>query len=263
MPAYVDTDGLRGLGAKIVAFFAGNAALGEPTHRATIAMLDPDRGELLALVAGETITERRTAAVSVVATQRLAARPRGHHAVLGAGLQGHAHVRAFVDAGLVESLTVWSRTPENGLALVDYARTLGIADARLSPTPSDAVRGADVITAVTSTTDPLLLGADLANGVHVNAVGSCTPERRELASDVVGRAAVFVDSRDAALRESGDILIAMRELDCTDLITAELGQMIAEPERSAHTREITVFKSLGLGIEDVICAAYVLAHADA
>ena len=258
MPAYVDTGDLRGLGAKIVAFFPGNAELDEPTHRATIAMLDPARGELLALVAGETITERRTAAASVVATQRLAAAPRGRHAILGAGLQGHAHLTAFADAGLVESLAVWSRNGANAEALVTYARTLGIADARVSVSPVEAVRDADVVTAVTSASEPLLASGNLRDGVHVNAVGACTPERRELASDVMARAAVFVDSRDAALRESGDVLIAIRELDRKDLIAAELGEMLADPVRSAQTGEITVFKSLGLGIEDVICAAYVL-----
>ena len=142
MPAYVDTGDLRGLGAKIVAFFPGNAEFDEPTHRATIAMLDPDRGELLALVAGETITERRTAAVSVVATQRLAARPKGRHAILGAGLQGHAHLTAFADAGMVESLSIWSRNGAHAEALVAYARTLGIADARVSASPAEAVHEA-------------------------------------------------------------------------------------------------------------------------
>jgi ornithine cyclodeaminase/alanine dehydrogenase-like protein (mu-crystallin family) len=258
MPAYVDTGDLRGLGAKIVAFFPGNAEFDEPTHRATIAMLDPDRGELLALVAGETITERRTAAVSVVATQRLAARPKGRHAILGAGLQGHAHLTAFADAGMVESLAVWSRNGAHAEALVAYARTLGIADARVSASPAEAVHEAGVVTTVTSTIDPILAAGDLPGAVHVNAVGACTPERRELASDVIARAAVFVDSRDAALRESGDVLVAMRELDRTDLIEAELGDMLADPDRSARTAATTVFKSLGLGIEDVICAAYVL-----
>ena len=115
---------------------------------------------------------------------------------------------------------------------------------------------------MTSTVDPLLSGADLAQGAHINAVGSCTPERRELASDVVARAAVYVDSRDAALRESGDVIIAMRELGRNNLITAQLGEMIADPASRARNVAITIFKSLGLGIEDVICAAYVLAHAD-
>ncbi len=170
-------------------------------------------------------------------------------------------LRAFADAGVVESLAVWSRNAVAAEALAGEARMLGIVEARAFSSPAESVREADVVTTVTSTTEPLLTAADVPDGVHINAVGSCTPERRELASDVMARAAVFVDSRDAALRESGDVLMAMRELDRADLITAELGAMIADCDRPAQTGAITVFKSLGLGIEDVICAAYVLAHA--
>ncbi len=263
MPAYVDTGTLSGLGAKLVAFFPNNGARGKPTHRATIAMLDPGDGELLGLVAGETITERRTAAVSVVATQRLAAKPVGRYAILGSGVQGHAHLAAFHDAGSIEALAIWSPNAANAEALAQVARSLGVRDVRVAATPATAVRDADVVVTATSTTEPLIAGGALRAGVHVNAVGSCVPQRRELESTVMARAAVYADSRDAALRESGDVLIAMRELGRDDLITAELSAMVAEPTRAALTgsADITVFKSLGLGIEDVICAAYVLAHA--
>ena len=257
------TGSLRGLGAELVAFFPANGIYGKPTHRATIAMLDPERdGELLGLVAGETITERRTAAVSVVATQRLASKPKGRYGILGSGVQGHAHLVAFADAGLIESLSVWSPNAANAEKLANRARTLGIADARVAATPSGAVRDADAAVVATSTTEPLVTGADVRPCAHLNAVGACVPQRRELASSVMARAAVFVDSRDAALRESGDVLFAMRDLDRDDLITAELSAMLAAPERNAlDGKETTVFKSLGLGIEDVICAAYVLQHA--
>ncbi len=263
MPAYVEADGMRALGAKLVAFFPGNAARGKPTHRATVAMFDPDDGELLALVAGETITERRTAAASVVATQRLAAKPAGRYAILGSGVQGRSHLVAFADTGSIESLTLWSPNASHAEALARRARELGIAATRVCATPAEAVRDADVVVTATGTTDPIVAGSDLKAGAHVNAVGACVPQRRELAGDVLARAALFVDSRDAALRESGDILLAMNELRRSDLVTAELGEMLAAPDRPVLDRPdaISVFKSLGLGIEDVICAAYALAHA--
>lgn len=263
MPAYVDTGALTGLGAKLVAFFPENGSRGKPTHRATIAMLDPYDGELLGLVGGETITERRTAAVSVVATHRLARKPKGRYAILGSGVQGRSHLIAFNDAGLVETLAIWSPNAGNAEALASVARSLGISGVRVAATPADAVRDTDVVVTATSTTEPLLASNALSAGVHINAVGSCVPQRRELESSVIARASVYADSRGAALRESGDILMAMRELGRDDLVTAELSAMIAEPERAAltGTADITVFKSLGLGIEDVICAAYVLKYA--
>jgi len=260
MPAFVETDGIRGLGAKLVAAFPGNAAHGKATHKATIALFDPNDGELLALVAGDTITERRTAAASVVATKRLAAKPAGRYAILGAGVQGRAHLEAFADAGLVRSLAVWSRDPAKAEALAKHARFLGISDARVASSPAMAVAEADVVVTATGTSEPLIAAGDVLHGSHVNAVGSCVPQRRELAADLLSRALVYVDSRDAALQESGDVLLAMRDIGRTDLIAGELGEMLAAPERDARAGNPTVFKSLGLGIEDVICAAYVLSR---
>ena len=261
MPAYVDANGLRGLGAKLVAVFPGNGARGLPTHRATIAMYDPADGALIALVGADAITERRTAAASVIATQRLALRPEGRYGILGSGVQGRAHIEAFHDAGLIRELSIWSRTAANAAALAEHARSIGIDDVRVGATPAESARDADVIVTATGAQEPILFAADVSAGVHVNAVGACIPRFRELDAGVIAQAAVYADSRDAALRESGDILLAMRDLGWSDAITAELGEMMADPGRPARSdRRITVFESLGLGSEDIICAAYVLQH---
>jgi ornithine cyclodeaminase/alanine dehydrogenase-like protein (mu-crystallin family) len=254
MPAYVDTGTIRALGAKMVCAFPQNAARGLPTHRATIVLFDPDTGELLARTAGDAITLRRTAAASVVATEALAARPRGTLAILGAGAQGRAHLEAFVDAELVTALRVWSRTPAAAVALAqaaaEYVGSVVIAD-----DPDEAVRGADVIVTATASAIPLFAAASVAPHAHINAVGACVPAHRELAGDLVGAAAFYADSKEGALRESGDLLLALPDAHAAAAhVRGELGAVLASGAPVAHDRP-TIYESLGLGVLDVACAA--------
>ncbi len=259
MPAFVRLDGLSGLGAKLVSVFPGNAARGLPTHRAVVLLCDPQNGAAVALVAAEGITERRTAAVSVVATERLAARPRGTLAILGAGVQGRAHLEAFIDAGPCAGLRVWSPTRARADALAREARDAGLA-VIVTGSPDEAVRGADVIVTATAALEPLFAACDVADGAHVNAVGACIPDRRELPPELVAEANVYVDSLAGAAAEAGDLILAARDLGRERIaIRAELGTMLADPERRDPPARVTIFESLGLGIEDVACAAYVLA----
>ncbi len=263
MPASVALDGLEGVGAKLVTFFPRNAAHGLPTHQAAVVLFDPRTGALRAFVAGETITERRTAAVSAVATQRLAARPRGTVAILGAGLQGRAHLDAFLDAGLVADLRVWSATRAHAERLAENARVRGVS-VEVAPTAAAAVSDADVIITVSASVEPLFAASDVRDGTHVNAVGACVPNRRELPATLLAEANLYVDSRDAAWREAGDLILAAAELGRERIVVrAELGEMLAEPERRDPPARVSVFKSLGLGIEDVACAAYALAALEA
>jgi alanine dehydrogenase len=260
MPASVALDGLEGVGAKLVTFFPRNGERGLPTHQAMVALFDTKTGALRALVGGETITERRTAAVSAVATQRLAARPRGVLAILGAGLQGHAHLSAFLDADLVTELRVWSTTRAHAESLADRARALKIP-VEVAANASSAVRSADVIVTVTAANEPLFPADAVADGAHVNAVGACVPNRRELPAALVAEANVYVDSLEAAWLESGDLLIAAQQLGRERIVVrGEIGEMLADPTRSDPPGRVTIFKSLGLGIEDVACAAFVLAR---
>lgn len=256
MPAALEA-GAGALGAKLVSAFPGNAEHGLATHQATIALFDPLTGALLALLGGATITELRTAAVSVVATETLAHEPRGVHAILGAGAQARSHLQAFAHAGLIEELRVWSRTPHHALALVQQASDLGVA-ATYASSPDDAVADAAVVTTVSASGTPLF-GADaLPRHAHVNAVGACVPERRELPGLLIARATIIVDSRAAALAESGDLLLAGHEGNFTPArIAAELGEVLAGKTTIARAEAPTVFISLGLGIEDVACAAWV------
>ena len=231
------------MGTKLVNLYPGNAGRGIPTHQAVIALFRAETGEPLAMMDGRLITEMRTAAVSAVAT-RLLSRPDAHRlAILGSGVQARAHFCALSLARSFDDVRVWSRNPQHAEA---YAKEIG---ARVT-SAEDAVRDADVVVTVTNSPEPVLRGRWLKPGVLVNAVGAVGTRNREL-DDEAMRGAVVVDSREAAARESGDVLLA------NATIYAELGELLAG-SRPLPQAEITVFKSLGLAVEDIAAARLVL-----
>jgi alanine dehydrogenase len=242
MPAYAGA-----LGAKLVTFYPENR--GVHTHHALILLFKAETGEPLAVLDGRLITEMRTAAASAVATDRLARTDAQVLAILGAGVQAASHLEALRRVRRFREVRVWS--PRRG---AEFAREHGVTAA---PSAEAAVRGADVIVTATSATTPVLAGAWLAPGAHVNAVGACRPDWRELDDELVRRARVIVDSREAAKVESGDVIAAGR-------IDAELGEVVAgtRPGRTSPG-EITLFKSLGVAVEDVVSADLVFRRARA
>ena len=244
------------LGAKLVVAMPHNAARGLPTHRAVILLLDPRTGEPHAWVSAEGLTGARTAAVSVVATKTLAARPRGVHAILGAGAQARAHVEAYARAALPDRLVVWSRDPSRAEALAAYARERGIAT-DVAHAADDAVRYADVITTCTAGAEPLFSADAIADGAHVNAVGACVATRRELPGSLVGAASLVVDDVAAARAEAGDVVLAVADGNASWEGVVTLGHVLD----GARTRagRVTVFVSLGVGVEDVAAAAAIVA----
>jgi ornithine cyclodeaminase len=191
-----------------------------------------------------------------VATRRLARRARGRHAILGAGAQGYAHLDAFARAGLLEDLRVWSRDRDRAGQLFAAARTLGIA-ARIADSADDAVRDADVITTCTASADALFDAASIADGAHVNAIGACVAEKRELPGRLVDESALVVDDVAAARAEAGDILLAVAEGAASWDGVVTLGETLLERATPRDGR-VSVFVSLGLGVEDVATAAAVL-----
>ena len=250
MPAYVDPqsspqgrpeggfiDGA--LGVKLVTFYPQNT--GVPTHHAVILLFKPETGEPLVTMDGTLITEERTAAVSAVATAHLARPDAAVLALIGSGVQARSHLRALRLVRHFREVRVWSPTHAAG-----FAREFGVTAA---PSAEAAVRDADVIVTATTSRTPVLHGAWLSPGAHVNAVGAPRPDWRELDDDLLQRARLYVDSRAAALKESGDVLAA-------DEIVAELGEVVtgSKPGRTSPD-EITLFKSVGLAIEDVATAA--------
>jgi len=239
MPAYADGGAL---GAKLVTFYPQN--VGIHTHHALIVMFKAETGEPLAVMDGRLITEMRTAAASAVATQRLARADASVLAILGSGVQAKSHLAALRHARSFKEVRVWS--PRNAPA---FAQRHGV---KAVATAADAVRGADVVVVAASSTTPILQGRWLAPGTHVNAIGATRPDWRELDDDLVTTARIFVDSREAALRESGDVIAARGEV-------VEIGAVVsgADPGRRS-AEELTLFKSVGVAVEDVAAAALVL-----
>jgi ornithine cyclodeaminase/alanine dehydrogenase-like protein (mu-crystallin family) len=234
MPAFA----AGALGAKLVTFFPGNTGI--HTHHALILLFRPETGEPLAILDGRLITEMRTAAVSAVATQCLARPDAAILAILGSGVQARSHLEALRLVRPLGEVRVWS--PRNGAA---FAERHGI---RASGSAEEAVRGADVVVVATSARTPVLQGAWLSPGAHVNAVGAVRPDWRELDDDTIRRARLYVDSREAATREAGDVIAAGEPY-------AELGEVVAgaRPGRQSAD-EITLFKSVGVAVADVAAA---------
>jgi alanine dehydrogenase len=255
MPAYLrDTRG-GALGMKSVTFFPGNAGGAHPTHLATVLLLDPATGALLALLDGRLITEMRTAAASAVSVDLLARPDARRLAILGSGVQARSHLRAVALVRPLASVRVWSRTVEHAARFA--AEMTGTAPCPIEPAGSatEAARGADLVVLATAAQEPVLGADSLEPGMHLCAVGSSTPDRRELYGAAVARCRVFVDSRAAARAEAGDLLLAEAEgLIGPGHTVAELGEVVNGAPGRRGAEEITLFKSLGLAVEDVAAA---------
>jgi len=231
-----------GLGLKAVTFYPSNAERGIPTHMATILLVDPGTGRPLAVMDGRLITEMRTAAVSAAATKLLASPDVKILAILGSGVQARSHAEALRLIRDFNEIHIWSPTREHAER---FAREIGAK----AMSGEEAVREADVVVTATSSKTSILRGAWLKPGCHVNAVGACRPDWRELDDDAMANV-VFVDSREGALKESGDIILSGAA------IHAELGEALAGkvPSRASET---TIFKSLGMAVEDIAAAILV------
>jgi alanine dehydrogenase len=272
MPAYLGSsaqtpaaESTEALGLKAVAFYPGNAEQHLPTHLATILLLDPGTGALRAVLDGRLITEMRTAAVSAAATDRLARPGAKVLALLGAGVQARSHIEALREVRAPAEVRVWSRSQASADRLASETRARFGHAAAVAASAEDAVRGADIICTVTGSTTPVLKGAWVSPGAHLNAVGAPRPEWRELDTDFVRRAKLFVDSRTAALTEAGDVIGPIREGAITEgHIAAEIGEVFAR-RRPGRERDgdITLFKSLGMAVEDVATARFAVARAQA
>jgi thiomorpholine-carboxylate dehydrogenase len=230
------------MGAKLVSFYPGNADTGVPTHLAMVLLFRPDTGQPLAVMGGRLITEMRTAAVSAAATRRLAASGSRVLALLGSGVQARAHLEALMQVRDFEEVRVWSRTAEHAERFAEQHK------ARAMPAEA-AVRGADVIVTATAAVQPILEGAWLKPGAHVNAVGSPRPDWRELDDPAMANT-LLVDSREAVLKESGDVILSKAK------IYAEIGEIFAGA-KEAPVSETTVFKSVGIAVEDIAAAKLV------
>jgi ornithine cyclodeaminase/alanine dehydrogenase-like protein (mu-crystallin family) len=246
-------------GLKAICVFPGNAKLGKDAHQGGVLLFSGETGELLALVNASAITAIRTAAVSAVATQLLAREDANELTIIGAGVQARSHLQAMACVRPIKRARVAARQPENARKFADEMQTKFPFPIDPVDNSESAVRGADMIVTVTTAREPVVKRDWVSSGTHINAIGTFSPAAREIDTATMAAATVFVDRRESALNEAGDYLIAAKEgIIGPEHIRAELGEVLtgAFPGRTSRD-EITLFKSLGLAIEDLAAAEHV------
>lgn len=257
MPGYRGGDD-PAFGVKIVCVFKENPARGKDTHQGLVSLFDGGTGEPLAFLNASAVTAIRTAAVSGLAT-RLLARPESSTlAIIGSGMQAATHLEAMAAVLPLQSVNVASRRPEHARRFAAASGVLYRFPIFACDTAKEAVEGADVVVTVTSSAEPVVRREWIAPGCHINAVGSSVAKARELESALVAAGSLFVDRRESAENESGDYLVPLREgLITPDHIRGEIGDLLTGrvPGRRSP-EEITIFKSLGLALEDVAVAQH-------
>jgi len=263
MPAYVRGGPGASLGAKLVTLFESNTARRLPTHLASIALLDPDTGALCALMDGRFITEARTAAVSAVTSRLLARKSASSLAIIGSGVQARSHLEALSRVHQLRQVTVWSPTEAHRDQFVAWCQTgvRHVSDTGLTPDvravdhAGEAIVGADLVVLATSSPTPVIESGWVKPGAHVMSIGACRPNWREMDPALVARARLFVDSRAAALVESGDVVMGIQEgRFAADHIRGEIGELLSGATGRTSDTDVTIFKSLGLAVEDVTAA---------
>jgi ornithine cyclodeaminase/alanine dehydrogenase-like protein (mu-crystallin family) len=265
-----DADGIMGLmpsyssgahaafGLKAICIFGGNAARGKDSHQGAVLLFSAESGELLAVINASAVTAVRTAAVSGVATHALAREDACELAVIGAGVQACSHVEAMSHVRRIRRCRVASRRIERARELADELSGSYAFPIEAVETVEAALSGADLIVTATNSAEAVVRREWVAEGAHLNAVGSCTPSTRELDTGVVAASSLFVDSVESTVNEAGDYLRAVRDgVVGPEHIRAELGEVLkgTKPGRTSND-EITLFKSLGLAVEDLAAARY-------
>jgi alanine dehydrogenase len=250
-------------GLKVVSIFPENRLRGDESHFGMVLLFETGTGRPIAHLDAASITAIRTAAVSAVATRLLARDDAGDLALLGAGVQARTHLAALREVRALRRVRVWSRRPESATRFAAEQGARYGLPVEAAPSAAAAVAGADLVCTVTSSHQPVLAGEWLQPGAHVNAVGASLASARELDSAAVARARLFVDRRESTVNESGDYLVPLREgLIAEDHIQGEIGDLLIgrlTGRRSAS--EITLFKSLGLAVEDLAAAHHVYRQA--
>jgi ornithine cyclodeaminase len=247
-------------GVKVISLFPANREHGYETHQGVVLLFEAEHGRPVAIVEASEITAIRTAAVSGVATRLLANPGADDLAIIGSGTQARTHLQAMLAVRPVRRVRAWSPTRERLEAFVAAAREEHDVEIEAVDAPEAAVRDASLICTVSGAAEPVVLGEWLAPGCHINAVGSALPSARELDAEAVRRARVFVDRRESALNESGDILLAIRDgaIDAGH-IAGELGEaLVGQVDGRTDSEQVTLFKSLGLAVEDVAAARAVV-----
>jgi len=257
MPAFSADKKMMGI--KVISAFSGNRKFGLSSHQGAVLLFESTHGQLQAIVDGDEITAIRTAAVSGLATKLLARDVVSTLAVLGSGTQAQQHVEAMLCVRKINSIKIWSREFSNAEELATQIfkehniTAIAVKDAK------DAIINADIICTTTASPTPVVLGEWIKKGAHINAVGSCTPTTRELDTAAIINAKLYTDKYESIYNESGDFIIPKKEgVINDDHVKGELGEVITGKKIGREAdNEITVFKSLGIAIEDIYAAGYV------
>ena len=245
-------------GLKAICVFPGNPAKGKDAHQGAVLLFSAETGELLAIENASAITAIRTAAVSAVAADLLARKDAGVVAIIGAGIQGRAHLEAIRQVRRLADVRVADKATERAEKFAEEARSRYSFSVAAMKSIESAVRGADMVITVTNSSEPVIRREWIAGGTYINAVGACTPAAREIDSRTVAASKLFVDNRAAILQESGDYLLALKDGAIgPDHIRGEIGELLigTKPGRTTD-KEIILFKSLGLAVEDLAAAEY-------
>ncbi|XP_039274203.2 ketimine reductase mu-crystallin-like [Styela clava] len=245
MPSYSTSSDT--LVTKLVSMYPDNAKKNLPTHICYITLFDPDTGALACLMDGELITAMRTAAASVVATQAIVSETPKTIAVLGSGVQARSHILAFNETYKLEKMKIWSRNHDNAQKLCEELKDSPLQNCK---SVEEAVCDSDVVITVTSATEPVLFEKWLKPGCHINCVGACRPTWRECDDECMQNSTVYVDSRESAENESGDVILSKCD------VYAEIGEILLK-QKPVQQGKFTFFKSLGIGLQDAAAAKLV------
>jgi ornithine cyclodeaminase len=265
MPAYLQHEGEEALAVKTVSVFPKNTGRNLPIIHGVVLVLEADTGRPAALLEGGSLTAIRTGAASGAGTDILARTDARVVALFGAGVQGRTQLEAVCTVRQIEKVLVYDPQPDTLHKFIDEMAGFGPVPADIKPaeSPREAVSNADVICCATTSNQPVFDDQDLNAGVHINGVGSYTPQMQEIPSQTVQRAALFVDFRNAALKEAGDIIQAIQAGFIDERhIQAELGEVISgERPGRANADQITFFKSVGVAVQDAVAARLALENA--
>jgi len=261
MPSYFGSR--KAMGVKVISVFPGNHGTQFDCHQGAVLLFETKNGQLLAIMDASEITSVRTAAVSGVATRLLAREDAHDLAILGSGVQARTHLDAMLKVRRIDKIRLWSRNFDHARGFAERESKRHNHSVIACKTAEEAVRGADIICTVTSSAQPVLSGDWVSDGAHINAAGAYGASARELDTTAVVRGRLFVDRRESTLNESGDFVIPYQERAIgMDHIRGEIGEILAEQVSGrGAANEITIFKSMGLAIEDLASASYIYEQA--
>jgi len=257
MPGYDKTSGVMGI--KLISVFHGNRDKGYPSHQGVVILFDADNGQPLMIFDASEITALRTAAASALATKLLAREDASLLSIIGSGEQAERHIEAILLIRNINRINIWSRNEKNASRLAGKISDRYNIPVTIYRNTEEAVRGADIICTVTSSSQPLVSGNWIKKGAHINAVGSSTPGARELDTSAVLKSKLFTDCYESILNEAGDFLIPRNEGAITEShIQGDLGEVLAGTKKGREDKdEITLFKSLGIASEDIFSCWHV------